>query len=68
MNTTLSRLDLSGNAVDQSGTEAIAEALEGNSGLESLRIRYVHVLLFGKQGRQESNVCRKEHRAFQLLM
>ena len=39
-NTTLKRLDLSGNAIDKSGTEAIAEALKGNSGLESLQIRY----------------------------
>ena len=40
MNTTLSKLDLSGNAVDESGIQAIAEALQASSGLESLKIRY----------------------------
>ena len=39
LNTTLRRLELNGNAIDRSGTAAIAEALKGNSALESLHIR-----------------------------
>lgn len=39
LNTTLKTLDLSGNAIDRSGTEALADALKGNSALEVLHIR-----------------------------
>lgn len=45
LNTTLRRLDLSGNAIDRTGTEAIADALKGNSALESLQIKYASCCL-----------------------
>lgn len=46
LNTTLKSLDLSGNAIDKSGTEAIAEALRSNSALEVLHIRSVAFRVF----------------------
>ena len=40
VNTTLERLEMNGNAIDESGVTALAEALVENKTLQALALRY----------------------------
>lgn len=43
VNTTLERLELNSNAIDESGVTALAEALVENKTLTALALRYVSI-------------------------